>query len=279
MKTFLQSMISILPSALVLAIAIQNPALLQAQTTAPTPKKPASSQTKKSQLVFNWKKPPVGLSGISGRRIGMGSRDDCPAVENPLTALVPFQEQNLTSQINKASISESDSSIYVWGLTTNQYPTLWFYIPYTKDIAGVSAEFILQDSEENEVYQSPVSLPAKPGIKSVTLPSTGKPLEINKNYHWFFKVSCSGSENKPIYVEGDIQIVQLNTSLEEQLAASDPREKILLYAENGIWFDALTLLAQLQKASPNDASLISDWQSLFNSINFNQNYINTPVIE
>jgi len=274
MKT--QFIISILPISLILGSAVQDSALLQAQTTA-SPSKPHSSQTKKPQPVFRWTKPPGGLSGIPGRITGMGSRDLCPAVEHPLRALVPFQERNLPSEINKASISYS--SMDVWGLTTNQYPTLWFYVPYTKEIADVSAEFVLQDISEHEVYKTAVSLPTKPGIISVTIPSTALPLEINKNYRWFFKVSCSGKQSVPVYVEGDIQRVQLNPSLEKQLAASQPREKIMIYAENGIWFDTLTLLAQLQKSHPHDAALISDWQSLFKSINVDKNLINYPLVD
>ncbi|AFZ23097.1 protein of unknown function (DUF928) [Cylindrospermum stagnale PCC 7417] len=284
-KTFFQPIIYMLPTALILGSAIQDSGLLKAQTTAPvssrqsTPpaRKPASSKINKSQPIFRWTKPPAGLSTIPGRPIGMGSRDFCPAVENPLRALVPFQERDLTSQLSKASMSTTPMD--VWGLTTNKYPTFWFYVPYTTEIPGASAEFVLQDSEENEVYQSTVSLRAKPGIISVTLPSTALPLEINKNYRWFFKVSCSGQKSIPIHVEGDIQRVQLNVSLEKQLATAQQRDKVSIYTDNGIWFDALTLLAQLRQASPNNASLISDWQSLLGSVKLDKNSVNAPFIE
>ncbi|NJL09662.1 MAG: DUF928 domain-containing protein [Calothrix sp. SM1_7_51] len=39
-----------------------------------------------------------------------------------------------------------------------------------------------------------------------------------------------------------------------------------LYAANGIWFDSITLLAQLRQKNPNDSSLAADWQSLLQSI-------------
>lgn len=280
MKT--QFIISILPTILILGSSWQDSALLQAQNPAPapspSPNKPASSRKKKSPPVFRWTKPPVGLSGISGRSAGMGSRDFCPAVENPLRALVPFQERNFTSQINKASTSHP--SLDVWGLTTSEYPTLWFYVPYTKDMASASAEFVLQDSDDKEVYQTFVSLPTKPGIISVTVSSAAMPLEINKNYRWFFKVNCSGKQSVPIYVEGDIQRVQLNTTLERQLATSQPRDQIIIYADNGIWFDALNLIAEQKKSRPEDATLIRDWQSLLSSINLNRNHIiNAPLVD
>lgn len=285
MKTLFKSTIAILSNALVLGTLIQEPALLKAETAKPvtsqqsTPpaSQPTSNQKNQSRPVFRWTKPPAGLSTIPGRIAGMGSRDSCPEVELPLRALVPFKKRDLTNQQNKESsyISLMD----VWGLTTHEHPTFWYYVPYTKDIAGASAEFVLQDSEENTVYQSSVSLPVKPGIVSVMLPNTTMPLEISKNYRWFFKVSCSGQQSSPIYVEGDIQRVNLNAALAQQLAAAQKREKVSIYADNGIWFDAMNLLVQLRQTNPNDVALVSDWSSLLESIQVEKNYLQSPLVE
>ncbi len=196
----------------------------------------------------------------------MGSRDSCPDVQIPLMALVPFKERD--SAKNSGNQSVSEISMDVWGLTTDERPNFWFYVPYTKDIANASAEFVLQDSQENEVYKNAVSLPGKAGVISVNLPSTIAPLEVGKTYRWFFKVNCSGAESAsiPIHVEGDVQRINLTSSLANEIATAQPQDKIAIYAENGIWFDALNLLAQLRKGNPNNASLVSDWQSLLESI-------------
>ena len=51
---------------------------------------------------------------------------------------------------------------HVWGLTTSERPMFWFYVPYT----NMSAEFVLQDSEENEIYKNQnIALRAKSGVK------------------------------------------------------------------------------------------------------------------
>lgn len=273
MKLLLQPMKLILPTVLILGGVIQYPMLVKAQTQVPnssqqpaSSNKPVSPQSNQSRPVFRWTKPPAGLSTISGRNSGMGSRNLCPDVQIPLIALVPFQERN--SAKNSGNKSVSATSMDVWGLTTDERPSFWFYVPYTKDIANASAEFVLQDSQENEVYQNAVSLPEKPGVISVNLPSTTAPLEVGKTYRWFFKVNCSGQESAsiPIHVEGDVQRINLNSNLANQIATAQPQEQIAFYAENGIWFDALNLLAQLRKANPNNASLVSDWQSLLESI-------------
>lgn len=270
----------ILVSALVFSSTLQYPAQVTAQTQPPAnntqppsnTQPPTNTQPTQTpvttppvptqatpQPVFMMPKPPDGLSPVSGRRSGMGSRNDCPAVETPLTALVPFQEQVASNKTNTSNSAD------VWGLTTSERPTFWFYVPYS----NMSAEFVLQDSEQNEIYKNPnITLTSKSGVIGISLPSDRKSLEVGKTYRWFLKIRCNQQQTAsvPIYVEGDIQRVKLNPSLEQQLqSTSDPRQKIAIYAANGIWFDALTNLGQLRFANPNDATLVTDWQSLLRS--------------
>ena len=190
--------------------------------------------------------------GRPGRKGGTGSRGDCFALGMPLTALVP------TSNL---------------GLTVNSNPTFWFYVPYKPDDA-LSGEFSLQDEQNNEVYRTPFTLPGTPGIVSISLPSTKAPLEIGKRYRWYFKIYCplqeSSEPSTPAFVQGWVQRVSLNDinpNLESQLkAGKTPLERIALYAENGIWHEALTGLAELRRTSPRDVTLDDDWADLLRSV-------------
>ena len=253
----------ILVSALFFCSTLQYPAEVTSQTKplVQSVKKPPVLKTGTSQPVFVTPKPPGGLSPISGRRGGMGSRNDCPAVETPLTALVPVQERVATSKQTNTS-----TLVDVWGLTISERPTFWFYVPYT----NMNAEFVLQDSEENEIYKNQnIALTAKSGVIGISLPSTVTPLQVGKTYRWFLKIRCNQQQTTsvPIYVEGDIQRVNLNPILEQQLQeATDSRQKIAIYAANGIWFDALTALGQLRLTNSHDGFLAADWQSLLQSI-------------
>lgn len=261
----------ILASALVFSSTLQYPAQVTAQTNLPANTEPPVQSVKTppvstvptngtSEPVFVPPKPPAGLNTISGRRSGMGSRNDCPAVETPLTALVPFQERVATSKQTNIS-----TPVDVWGLTTSERPTFWFYVPYS----NISGEFVLQDSEETEIYnQQNITLTANSGVIGVSLPSTVAPLQVGKTYRWFLKIRCNQKQRAsvPIYVEGDIQRVNLNPSLEQQLQGTiDQRQKIAIYAAHGVWFDALTMLGQLRFANSDDGSLVADWQSLLQS--------------
>ena len=287
MKLLSKSIKWILASALVFTSTLQDFAEVTAQTKPPTTTKPpvqpvtkpptptkTPTPTKKAAFrpVFVPPKPPAGLSTVSGRRRGMGSRNDCPAVENPLTALVPFQEGVATNkQTNPSTLVD------VWGLTTSEHPMFWFYVPYT----NMNAEFVLQDSSENEIYKNQnIALKAQSGVISISIPSTVIPLQVGKTYRWFLKIRCNQQQTMsvPIYVEGSIQRVNLHPSLKQQLQiTTDTRQKIAIYAANGIWFDALTILGKLRLANSNDASLAADWQSLLQSINLD-NIAQFPIV-
>ncbi|AUB34441.1 LysM repeat [Nostoc flagelliforme CCNUN1] len=262
----------LLTTALILSSTTQYPAQLIAQTKQPATTKqpvqpvrtPASPQQRSSRPVFVLPKIPARLSPISGRRAGMSSRDNCSAVPTALTALVPLQQEKKVGKLTDKSVIG-----IVQGLTTSERPTFWFYVPYTQDLANSSAKFILQDSAGTNIYEDAIALPPEPSVIGVSIPKNATSLEVGKTYRWYLIVSCKQqTASVPVYVEGDIQRINLDSRVMQQLeAADDPRQKIVIYAKEGIWFDALTMLAQIRVSNPNDASVKEDWQSLLQSVN------------
>ncbi|WP_272819190.1 DUF928 domain-containing protein [Scytonema hofmannii] len=266
-----------------MSTVIYYPSKVTAQTKQPAiTKQPGQLSGERTSLqkrrtsrpVFVWPKTPKRLSPVSGRRAGMGSRDNCPTVATVLTALVPLrEEQGDSKQTDKSSAG------IVEGLTTSERPTFWFYVPYTKDLKA-SAEFSLQDSTGNDIYKDAISLPASPSVIGVSLPSNAS-LQVGKIYRWYLKIRCDRQKTAsvPIYVEGDIQRVNLDSRVMQELqAAVDPRQKVAIYAEEGIWFDSLTILAQLYLSNPKDTSLAADWQSLLRSVNLD-NVATDPLVK
>lgn len=183
--------------------------------------------------------------GRPRKREGGGSRSGECWVENKplLTALVP------------------DTGV---GLTTSESPTFWFYVPYTLTPEH-SVEFVLKQGETS-VYQT--QLPGRgtsPGIVSFRLPSTVS-LDADKNYDWYFVVYCD-SQNKEefTFVNGSVRRVE-RPELKRQLESSTPLERITLYATEGIWYEAVTGLAELYRDAPQDNQLSNDWAGLLQSV-------------
>lgn len=201
--------------------------------------------------------PPIPAGRPPGGRVRGGAKRGqvagCPSTKPDLTALAHFTE-------------EANSVINVWGQTTVERPSWFFYVPYTKN-SPYEVEFVLQDQDDNEIYRKAIALPDKPGVISVSLPTTTPALALNKQYRWFFTVNCDQEKNSPpTFVEGVIQRVELNPAVLKQLQTPEPLKRYVIYAQNGIWYEALTILAQLRDKNPKDAALQAEWRNLLGSI-------------
>ena len=188
-----------------------------------------------------------------------GSRGDCEATAIPLTRLV--------GQPNFLH------------LTANPYPTFWFYIPYRPEQV-TSGIFSLQDPGGfNEYWQTSVQFPENtnqsiPGIVSITLPDTIDPLEVDFVYQWFLDFDCPGPDNSdefasPASISGQVQRVEVSLELEQELnSATNPLKKAEIYADNSIWYDVVTEVAQVYLDNPDSERLGGFWRGLLENIGF-----------
>lgn len=219
---------------------------------------------KSPSAVVHFAPPPAPNKGVpSGRRQGGSSRGDCPlpAGNQPLTAIVPAttMHSNRKPGTNPA-LGTWDA---VWGLTASASPTFLFYVPYSLT-PKLPALFILQDEQGNNIYQTSLTASSTyPSIVKVRLPAT-TPLQAGKMYHWYFVIDCH--PDAPPQVDGWVQRTVVSPILSNQLQKTSPRQRVALYAANGVWYDALTTLAQLRSAYPQDVAFASDWRSLLSSV-------------
>jgi Domain of Unknown Function (DUF928) len=209
----------------------------------------------------------------AGRSRGAGSRGQCPSAMPFLTALVPDTEANSSASIPTNKL--------VWGLTTQAHPTFWLYIHESLAAPHSTIEFVLQNEQKNEVYRSAFNVsPTQPSLIKFSVPSSVT-LEPGKMYRWNFIFHCNGNlspGNATILVNGWIGRITPNDELSVQLQKSTPQQKAALYAQACIWYDALSLLAQMRRQNPQDISLQKDWVSLLQSIGL-QDIAEKPFVE
>ena len=201
--------------------------LLVCASSSPPPASAQANTNPPQRIIYT----PPDRKGTPPAGNQTGSRGSCPKTEIPLLAL-------------------GGTSGYT--LTVSESPILWFYIPYTSERA-LSGEFELQNESGKTVYQIPVSLPTTPKIISIRL---RQPLQLNQRYRWYLAVNCpsdpaSARFASEGYVTGLVQRILLPAELEQQLKmARSPLQRLQIYAQNGIWYDTLTELAQLYLAQP-----------------------------
>jgi hypothetical protein len=150
--------------------------------------------------------------------------------------------------------------------TVSDYPTFLFYLPQTK---ATLAEFTLLDPSKKEIYKQTLAISNLSGTIEVRIPANKNvpPLEAGKSYRWSFTVICDSQDRSADLLEmGTVRRVELSADIRSQLEKADPRQKSFIYAENGIWQDAISTLAEARRAKPDDPTLKADWESLLDSV-------------
>jgi hypothetical protein len=221
----------------------------------------ARSQPVPSQLQFN--PPPSAANsqqandneGRPPNRVSGGSRGGCL---HQFMALVPSQKAVVDR--DRDCPTQFDSSL---ALTLSATPSFWFYIP-AKSHSRLVGEFVLFEGDK-AIYKQVIPLSQTPGTISVR---PNHVLEPNKQYRWIFAIALypQNPAQNPA-VRGLIQRIVPDTNLSSQLqAATSERDRIIIYAKNGIWHDALTELGELHRTNPKDNNLQADWSKLLSSI-------------
>lgn len=254
--------LSLLPMAIVQAESIvgtkeSDPVLADLNTPSTDPIGGASYNAPHAPDLADLGAPPGRRSGGASRN---GNANTCPMPSQPpLTALVPI------TQIISSELSETNSVSpreFVFSLTTQDRPTLWFYVPYYLDTTSLT--FVLQDEDHHTLYKTRLTSPKhEKGIVQVPLPESSPALQPNNYYQWYLALDCAPNE----FVHGVINRVPLEASLKTALnTAATPRDRVVLYANHGLWQEALTLSGELYQAAPNDTTLANDWSSLLESV-------------
>jgi len=164
------------------------------------------------------------------------------------------------------------------GRTVSEYPVFFFYLPEGE---AQLAEFSLQDEKENLIYQTTLKINNSPGVMSVSIPANKNvsPLQVGKKYHWYISLICDTEDRgTDVFATAIVRRVELSADILRELDAADPRQKTVIYAEKGIWQDALSTLAARRRANPNDPDLAADWKSLLDSVKLGE-IAAEPIVE
>ena len=145
------------------------------------------------------------------------------------------------------------------GQTTSQHPSFVWFVP---DPAPHPLQFRLFTRTGQPLYR--VQMQSQAGIMSLALRPNLPPLATGQTYQWQVVLVCDPNvPSRNVVATAEIQVVKPAASLQTQLAAAPtPQQRLDLYAESGLWYDALAEAVNVSQKTQNSTSLLELLDSL-----------------
>jgi hypothetical protein len=188
---------------------------------------------------------PTSKHGAPKSRIGGGTRGD----GHPLTlaALAPDHV----------------------GLTAQAQPSLFWYL--SSSTTSPIEVVIMNPQKIEPLFVTRFHPPPTPGIQRVRLAAYEVSLATGVPYQWFIAlIPDPAQRSKDIVASGRIERTALPEALHSRLAQAREGEAPALYAEAGLWYDALTALADLIEATPRNTEFRQQRAALLEQVGLSE---------
>jgi hypothetical protein len=139
-------------------------------------------------------------------------------------------------------------------LTVHEQPSLYWYLSAP---SGCQIEVTLTDEQAVEpLLDLNLSPPIKPGVQRVRLADHGVHLTPGVQYQWAVAlVPDPEHRSKDIVAASGIERIKATEALQGNLAQADKTAVPALYAEAGLWYDAVAAISDLIADVPQNRGL------------------------
>ena len=147
------------------------------------------------------------------------------------------------------------------GQTISGHPTFFWYI---SEVPKEPVEFSLVESGVAQpIFVQQLQL-NKAGIVRIEMPKNLPELVPGREYRWSVTViSNANRRSNDTFAQSWIKRVPTTPTLKQQLAAAkSDRDRALIYAKAGLWYDALNTLSTAQSANSTNSPMRQDFLSL-----------------
>lgn len=150
------------------------------------------------------------------------------------------------------------------GLTTQAQPTLYWYA--SRPTNTLIELILISDTAEVPVLSKNL-LVTPGGVQAIDLVSYGVTLALDTEYEWFVSVVTNTNQrSKDMTSGGTVRRVAPDAAVAARVAAAGERAAPRIYAEAGLWYDAIGSLSRLIERSPADPELRALRASLLDQI-------------
>ena len=151
------------------------------------------------------------------------------------------------------------------GLTIYDQPSLYWYLSSASaaplEVTVTMARGILP------LLDLRLNPPLNPGLYKISLQDLGIRLSPNVEYRWFVSVVRDPEHrSRDILAMAAIRLVDPSTALQTKLREAGPENLAHVYAEEGLWYDALAAVSRAVEAEPATPSAIRQRAALLEQI-------------
>ncbi len=145
------------------------------------------------------------------------------------------------------------------GQTSTQHPTFTWFMP---DRSPYPLQLRLFTSTGQPLYRT--QMQSQPGMMQFSLPQDQPGLAIGQSYRWQVVLVCNpNAPSMNVVAAAEIAVVKPSSALQTQLAAAQtPQQRIDLYTESGLWYDAI---AEVRKSPQSQSAVLELLDSLATS--------------
>jgi hypothetical protein len=182
------------------------------------------------------------------------------------------RDGQLNEQLRSGCGGDEQQIAYLLGnknreFTSSAYPTFWFYLPHTINKIG-QMKFVVRELETGKKIYDRAIQGSKTGITGISLPREKQyQLSPEVNYAWSLQVDCAETDrDSEIALAGWLSRVSSSVELQNQLAAASEAEKVAIYLNHNLLYDAITQQAQSFIAKPRNIQVKTAWNQLLNTL-------------
>lgn len=190
---------------------------------------------------------------------GAGAEQTTFSTPTKTTALPIFQPKNLGAlkvRVGGGSRgpNEYEPALYVLapeqaGLTIHTQPVLYWYI--SKPV-NETIEITVTD-KQSVLLKTTVDGLDKAGIQTLKLAEHGVHLQPNTKYKWSVAIVNNPKQrSSDTFASGGIMLFPETGELKAKLAVANEKDLVLIYAEEGLWYDDLEAIQHLAEKLPDD---------------------------
>lgn len=155
------------------------------------------------------------------------------------------------------------------GLTVQAQPFLYWFI---SELTTSPVEFtIIPFWGTQPLLETRLNPPVQPGVQTIRLADYDVRLQPGAQYKWYVAlVPDKDHRSKDIITGGAIERTKLSAALRARLTQTNKAEAVHIYAEAGIWYDALSCISELIAAAPDNSVFRKQRASLLRQVGLPQ---------